>query len=79
MSNTGIINIHGKEYKTVALRVTEFCKQHKDWGIETDLVSDGEMVVMNQLLSGMRMSTGIGHRLCRRKARCDKYQFHICA
>ena len=50
MSDTGIINIHGKEYKTVALRVAEFRERHKDWGIETDLVSDGEMVVMRAVV-----------------------------
>ena len=44
----GIIQIHKKEYKTVALRVTEFLSSptHKDWSIETDLISDGTNVVM---------------------------------
>ena len=44
----GIIKIHNKEYKTVALRVTEFLASptHKDWSIETDLISDGTNVVM---------------------------------
>ena len=46
MSDNGIINIHGKQYKTVALRVTEFCKLHEGWSIETDLVGGGEMVIM---------------------------------
>lgn len=46
--DTGIVNIHGKEYKTVAKRVDEFRKEHKlDLAIVTDLVSDdGETVVM---------------------------------
>lgn len=45
---SGIIKIHNKEYKTVALRVTEFLASptHKDWSIETDLISDGTNVVM---------------------------------
>jgi hypothetical protein len=44
----GIVKIHNKEYKTVALRVTEFLAstKHKDWSIETDLISDGNQVVM---------------------------------
>ena len=46
MSN-GVVNIHGREYKTVALRVSEFKEKHPDWSILTDLVSaDSEVVVM---------------------------------
>ena len=48
----GIIQIHKKEYKTVALRVTEFLSSptHKDWSIETDLISDGTNVVMKSTI-----------------------------
>ena len=48
----GIIKIHNKEYKTVALRVTEFLASptHKDWSIETDLISDGTNVVMKSTI-----------------------------
>ena len=48
----GIIKIHNKEYKTVALRVTEFLSSptHKDWSIETDLISDGTNVVMKSTI-----------------------------
>jgi len=53
----GIVKIHNKEYKTVALRVTEFLAspKHEGWSIETQLItahsSDGiarsdEYVVM---------------------------------
>ena len=53
----GIVKIHNKEYKTVALRVTEFLAspKHEGWAIETQLItahsSDGiarsdEYVVM---------------------------------
>lgn len=46
MSN-GVVNIHGREYKTVALRVSEFKDKYPDWSILTDLVSaDSEVVVM---------------------------------
>lgn len=46
--DTGIVNIHGKEYKTVAKRVDEFRKQYKtDYAIITELVSrDDDSVVM---------------------------------
>ena len=47
MNNTGIVNIRGKEYQTVALRVQKFREAHPDWSIITALVSrDSETVVM---------------------------------
>lgn len=47
MSKQGVVTIHGKEYKTVALRVSEFREQYPEYGLQTELVSaDGEMVVM---------------------------------
>lgn len=45
--NSGIINIHGKPYQTVALRVSTFRESHPDWTIYTELVSrDDTTVVM---------------------------------
>lgn len=45
--NTGVVNIRGKEYQTVALRVQKFREQHPDWSIITALISrDAETVVM---------------------------------
>ena len=47
MADTGIVNIHGKEYKTVAKRVDEFRKEHKqELGIQTSLVSIDERTVV---------------------------------
>lgn len=47
MADTGIVNIHGKEYKTVAKRVDEFRKTHKqELGIQTNLVSIDERTVV---------------------------------
>lgn len=45
---TGVVNIHGKEYKTVAKRVDEFRQKHKtDLSIITSLVDrDSDTVVM---------------------------------
>lgn len=45
---SGTVNIHGKEYKTVALRVSEFRHTHGlELGIETEIVqSDDSLVVM---------------------------------
>lgn len=47
MADTGIVTIHGKEYKTVAKRVDEFRKEHKqELGIQTNLVSIDERTVV---------------------------------
>lgn len=47
MADTGIVNIHGKEYKTVAKRVDEFRKEHKqELGIQTNLVRIDERTVV---------------------------------
>ena len=64
----GIVKIHNKEYKTVALRVTEFLAstKHKDWSIETDLISDGNLVVMKSTIkdeSGRVRGTGHAEEL----------------
>lgn len=43
MSETGIVNIHGKEYRTVAYRVDLFRENHKledGWTIQTNIVSN---------------------------------------
>jgi hypothetical protein len=42
----GIVNIHGKQYKTVALRVNEFRENHQDWGIVTEVVEADEKIVI---------------------------------
>lgn len=63
--DTGVVNIHGKEYKTVALRVAEFRNEYtiKDgWGIVTSLVHhDEDTVIMRAEVvnpSGMVVGTG---------------------
>jgi hypothetical protein len=42
----GIVKIHGKEYKTVALRVAEFRAAHPDYTISTDLVEANDVLVV---------------------------------
>lgn len=45
--DTGTVNIHGKEYKTVAKRVDEFRDLYKqDYSIETEIVSADELIVV---------------------------------
>ena len=43
---SGTVNIHGKEYKTVALRIQEFREKHPDFTIQTDLVEANDMLVV---------------------------------
>ena len=42
----GIVKIHGKEYKTVALRVAEFRQAHPDYTISTELVEANDVLVI---------------------------------
>ena len=47
VKDTGVVNIHGKEYKTVAKRVDEFRKEHKtDFAIITSLIDRDEQTVV---------------------------------
>lgn len=46
MSEQGIIRIHNKDYKTVALRVTEFRADFANMSLETDIVSNLDGVVI---------------------------------
>ena len=47
MTETGIINIRGREYQTVALRIKEFRRKHPEEGIRTSILEmDENRVVM---------------------------------
>jgi hypothetical protein len=48
MTDTGKVNIHGKQYLTVAYRINEFRKDHADWSIVSELISADEAVVLMQ-------------------------------
>ena len=48
MSNSGIVNIRGKEYQTVALRVQRFREAHPDWEISTEIIEANEKFVIMQ-------------------------------
>ena len=46
MADTGYVNIHGKQYKTVAARVADFREQFgPGWGLLTEIVAADEKVV----------------------------------
>jgi hypothetical protein len=64
--DTGIVPIRGKQYKTVALRVDEFRKEHPDATISTEVVSITESVVVMKasiLLDGTLISTGFAEEV----------------
>lgn len=44
--DTGKVSIHGKEYKTVALRVNEFREKCPDWGILTEIIEANDDIVI---------------------------------
>jgi len=49
MSANGVVNIHGKDYKTVALRVSEFREEFsiKDgWSVTADVVKDEDGIIV---------------------------------
>ena len=43
---SGTVKIHGKEYKTVALRIQEFREKHPDFTIQTELVEANDVLVV---------------------------------
>ena len=62
MPKDGVVNIHGREYKTVALRVSEFREVCPDWSIVTELVSaDEDRVVMKAVISHIGVPIGTGY------------------
>lgn len=60
--NSGIVNIHGKQYETVALRVKKFREKHSAFRLITEIVSrDDECVVMRAAIAneqGEILATG---------------------
>lgn len=62
MSDTGKVNIHGKEYLTVAYRVNQLRENHPDYRISTELISaDNNIVVMKATIAnadGFILATG---------------------
>ena len=63
MTETGIINIRGKEYQTVALRIKEFRKEYPEAGIRTAIVEmDEQRIVMRaEIYTGLEWLAATGH------------------
>jgi len=60
--NTGIVNIKGKEYQTVALRVQKLREQHPDWSLTSEILfRDADCVVVKSIIAdetGRIIATG---------------------
>jgi hypothetical protein len=62
MSDTGIVKIGNKEYKTVAKRVAEFRDIYQGWSIETEVLDFGEAVrVKATIRDGVGSLIATGH------------------
>ena len=60
------VNIHGKEYFTVAERVSAFREKHPELTIETEIVrGEGDAVVVKASISdnGKLLATGLAHEV----------------
>lgn len=59
----GVVKIHGKEYLTVARRISDFRAKHPDYGVHTEILSiDGDTVVCRAVITdenGRQISSGI--------------------
>jgi deoxycytidylate deaminase len=66
MSDDGTITIHGKVYKTVALRVSEFRESHPDWTIKSKILSAAEIVQIKASIldpEGRVIATGLAEEV----------------
>ena len=51
-AQTGVVNIRGREYTTVAKRVQDFRERHPEWTLQTDIIHrDVDCVVMRATIS----------------------------
>jgi hypothetical protein len=60
------VQIHGKEYLTVAERVADFRTKHADWTIESDLISNDDAVIVKTSIlneSGRLLASGFAEEI----------------
>lgn len=66
MADTGKVNIHGKEYLTVALRVQQFREKHPEFGIESEILNASDLVQVKTSItdsSGRVIATGLAEEV----------------
>ena len=82
MSESGKVQIHGKEYRTVAYRVKEFKSKFENHSIETDIISiDDERVCTKAVVrnpEGAIVSTGLAEETRNSSAMTKTSAVEIC-
>ncbi len=66
MSDTGIVKIHNKEYKTVALRIQEFRAEFPNYGVMTEVLNASELVQVKATIEneeGRVIATGLAEEV----------------
>lgn len=60
---TGVVQIHGREYETVALRIQKFRASHSDWTLETEIIerSDEAVVMRAKITDATGRLRATGH------------------
>jgi len=61
MDKSGIVEIHGRDYQTVALRVAKFREEHPECSLETKLIDAGLHVIIKAVVKdpdGRVIATG---------------------
>ena len=59
---SGIVSVHGKKYKTVSLRVSEFREQHPFFTISTEVLSCAEKVLVKAtIIDDLNRVISTGH------------------
>lgn len=62
MADDGTVSIHGKQYRTVALRIKEFRSSHPDYSIDSEVLSAADLVQVKTTISdetGRVIATGL--------------------
>jgi hypothetical protein len=74
MTNTGKVNIRGKEYLTVAYRIKQFRVDHPDWQIHTDIIKmdDDRVVVRAEIADSAGVTVATGHAEEKRSSSTDQ-------
>ena len=66
MTDTGVVNIHGKEYRTVAMRIKLFRDDHPEWCITCKVLSAADLVQIKATISneaGEVKATGLAEEV----------------
>jgi hypothetical protein len=63
---SGVVNIRGKEYQTVAKRIADFREEHPDYSIENEIQSNADRVLIKTVIKDVNqrvLSTGYAEEI----------------